>query len=289
MKKRYSLKIICLIISVVLLLGTVIASGMISAKEKSRSTLMADALNYLGIFKGTEKGYRLEKTLNRAEAVTMIIRLMGKEKEALASSYDHPFNDVPNWADRYVAYAYEYGITEGKGEHRFAADASVRDCEFLTMLLRMLGFEDGAGGDFKWDSPYKLAKALGICENTDEIKDFVRGDVVLYCFGVLSSEPKKGGLTVAEALIASKAFSKKDYEQAMEIAGVTLNEAESTTKAPSTSFAPTPEITDPVTTSTTAPDITTAPSVTTSPSTTTVPDVDYDQIDTEGWSGIIVS
>ena len=39
----------------------------------------ADILNQLGLFRGTDNGYQLEKNFTRAEGATMLVRLLGKE------------------------------------------------------------------------------------------------------------------------------------------------------------------------------------------------------------------
>ena len=41
----------------------------------------AEALKTLGIFQGTQKGFELEGTLTREQAVTLIVRLLGAEAE----------------------------------------------------------------------------------------------------------------------------------------------------------------------------------------------------------------
>ena len=57
----------------------------------------AEALKSLGIFQGTNKGFELESTLTREQAVTLIVRLLGAEAEAKEKSAEHPFTDVLAW------------------------------------------------------------------------------------------------------------------------------------------------------------------------------------------------
>ena len=60
----------------------------------------ADALYELGLFLGTGKNadgspnFSLNRVPTRAEAVTMLVRLLGKEEEALAGDWETPFSDV---------------------------------------------------------------------------------------------------------------------------------------------------------------------------------------------------
>ena len=92
-------------------------------------------LSQLELFLGTGTGFDLLRAPTRAESLTMLIRLLGKEEEALLSPLPHPFTDVPSWASPYVGYAYYYGITQGTGENTFGSNAAVTSAEFLTFVL----------------------------------------------------------------------------------------------------------------------------------------------------------
>ena len=92
MKKRIKLSLIlfslCIILSV-----SVFASDFDNA---------ADALSELGLFRGTEKGFELDREPTRAEAATMLVRLLGAENEAMTLTYTAPYTDVYDWAKPYV-------------------------------------------------------------------------------------------------------------------------------------------------------------------------------------------
>lgn len=75
--------------------------------------------------------------------VTMLVRLLGQEEDALAGTWTTPFQDVPDWAAPYVGYAYEKGLTNGKSETRFDPDSTIRASEYLTFVLRALGYVSG--------------------------------------------------------------------------------------------------------------------------------------------------
>ena len=87
--------------------------------DKPDRNAMAEALQSLSLFRGTGSGigsgYELEKTPTRAEALIMLIRMLGEEKAALACTASQPFIDVPDWCAPYVAYAYERGYSNGVG------------------------------------------------------------------------------------------------------------------------------------------------------------------------------
>ena len=63
---------------------TLLASGTsVYAAESTAQVRMADALYHLELFRGTDQGYRLERELTRAEGITLLVRLLGKEAAAM--------------------------------------------------------------------------------------------------------------------------------------------------------------------------------------------------------------
>ena len=84
-----------------------------SAAAQTSQDMHAEVLNELHLMAGTDKGMQLHKKVNRVEAITMLIKMMGEEGEALSGIYSHPFTDVPAWADPFVGYAYEHELTAG--------------------------------------------------------------------------------------------------------------------------------------------------------------------------------
>lgn len=128
----------------------------------------AQLLYNLGLFQGSgtnEDGsprFALERAPTRAEAVTILVRLLGAEEAAQAQTWTTPFTDVPDWAQSYVGYAYAKGYTTGVEPTRFGSSTPVSTAQFLTLLLRALGYEDGK--DFTWSTPWTLTDQLGITD-----------------------------------------------------------------------------------------------------------------------------
>ena len=105
----------------------------------------ADELYTLGLFYGTEKGYELDRTLSRQEAVAMLVRMTGKEAAALNGTYQSNFTDVALWASGYVGYAQAAGLVSGYDATHLGAEDTVTAEQYLTFVLRALGYSDRVG------------------------------------------------------------------------------------------------------------------------------------------------
>lgn len=147
----------------------------------------------------------------------MLIRLLGKENDALASNAQHPFTDVPAWADRYVAYAYENKLTNGISETMFGSGNVASPEMYLTFVLRVLGYSDATGGDFVWSSPYKLAEEAGLLKGKPDCDNFLRADVVLISYAALGSKLKGSDKTLGKSLIDAKVFSETDFDKVFDL------------------------------------------------------------------------
>ena len=80
------------------LVASIFMTGAISYSETSEVTA-ADYLNQVGILKGTNGDYGLNKYINRLEGLILILRYLGLEETALAmNSEPSVFTDVPLWA-----------------------------------------------------------------------------------------------------------------------------------------------------------------------------------------------
>lgn len=183
----------------------------------SRYDAEAEALNSLGLFRGTDKGFELDKAMTREQGVVMIIRLLGKESEALEKNYPHPFTDFRSytWADPYIGFAYENGISNGISETQFGYGNSMTDAMFLTMLLRVLGYVDANDGsaDFVWNDPYELARRVRLTDD-DEHNPFLRDDMVMVCWKALQATPKTAVTRLSDDLIRAGVFTNAGYLEA---------------------------------------------------------------------------
>ncbi len=108
------MKKIRVFILVVLVLS--VFSFSVAASENDE---YAEKLKEVGVFKGGGDGFELDRQPTRLEGLIMFIRLLGSENEAQNGSYQHPFTDVPSWANGYVGWAYEKGYTKGISSNQF--------------------------------------------------------------------------------------------------------------------------------------------------------------------------
>ena len=187
-----------------------------AAAATSAQTKTADALYDLGLFKGTDTGYELDRTLSRAEGVTLLVRLIGKEAEAQKGGFALPFTDVDAWAKGYIGYAYANNITKGVSETEFNSTGTMAEYMFLTLTLRALGYSDsGENAQFSWDKPYELASDVGLVTTTTPDSNFTRGDAVAVFWKALNAELNGSEMTLSESLIEQKVFTKAQFNAAV--------------------------------------------------------------------------
>ncbi len=189
-----SSKIIVIIICVMLGLSI----GVYAAPPCEDADGMANALYDFGLFNGTGIAsdgspiYSLEKTATRQEAVVMLIRLLGKETEAKQCTAKHPFFDVDTWADKYIAYAYSQNIAKGISPTEFGSNQSVNAQQYLTFLLRALGYNDSIG-DFSYEKVFTFSDSVGLTKGVYALGDtFLRRDMVWLSSGALLQKNKNG-------------------------------------------------------------------------------------------------
>lgn len=178
----------------------------------------AQALKGLGLFQGVSNtDFDLYRAPTRTEALVMFIRLIGEEGEATRVSWQHPFIDVPAWADRYVGYAYQRGYTNGISSIRFGASQTAGANMYLTFMLRALAYTDGY--DFQWDNPYYLASSIALLPGDTDIYNFQREDIVLVSWAALTVPMNGGNKALGDLLVMSGAFTQKQLDAAFEMVG----------------------------------------------------------------------
>lgn len=212
------MKKLLLYIFVTILAVSVFAFSASAATCSLTDTEASEALHELGLLQGVgtnadgSVNFNLKWKLTREQAVTMIVRLLGAESEALNANNPNPFTDVAAWAVPYVSYAYANGITRGVSATEFDGDGVMKDYEFITMLLRTLGYSD-ANGDFLWNAPYNLAKEVGLSESAASNSRFNRGNSFIFCYNALTADTKNGD-AIVQQLIKKGVFTTEKFDEA---------------------------------------------------------------------------
>lgn len=207
MKKLIPLLIIISILCLVIPAKAAVEEGT------SPYILEADKLNALNLFLGTDLGYELLRIPRRAEAAVMLVRLLGREDEALSGSFEHPFTDVPEWADPYVGLLYEAGLAKGIGEGLYDPYSDVDARTYLTFLLRALGYSEEEG-NFYWETAVGDAALIGLISNREyEVllsEEFTRGHMAALSYNALNSAINNSNQTLAGELAERGAIEESD-------------------------------------------------------------------------------
>jgi len=208
-------RVVSVILSLVLIFSV---CPTVSAAAVNRDTSYEESLAYklkaLGLFKGvSDTDFDLDREPKRIEAVIMLIRLLGKEAEALGGTWAHPFTDVPSWAgaDQYVGYAYQKGLTKGMGATVFGSSNVATVNMYLTFVLRSLGYSDTDNVDFSYSNPFSLAISTGILPSGVNTENFWRADVVVISYAALSASLKNSTSKLSDSLIAGGVFSASAF------------------------------------------------------------------------------
>ena len=207
--KRLSAFILAIILCFTIISPSAFAAS--SVRDTTGEAKLATDLKSLGLFKGvSDTDYALDRAPTRTEALVMLIRALGKENEALNGTWTDPFTDVPSWADKYVGYAYQNGLTYGTTATQFGTGNASANM-YLTFVLRSLGYVDNTGLDFYWDQPYALARSLNILPDNVQLTDFIRADVVTISYAALDAKMKNSTKTLSDKLISAGVFTEEAF------------------------------------------------------------------------------
>lgn len=212
MRKSMSRFFVCLLAAA--LLCTQLTVGVFAAPpgRTAAGQAAAEELYELGLFLGSgtlpngSPNFDLDRTPYRGEAVVMLVRLLGAEEEAKSGQFSHSFTDAAEWADAHIGYAYTNGITNGVSTTKFGTYSSIDLPQFLTFVLRALGYND-----VDWRNPYPTADAVGLYYPDGD--GFYRADIALICLDALDCQLKGQDMTLRTKLINSGAIDEKPGNQ----------------------------------------------------------------------------
>lgn len=202
------------ILSIVLLVIFIFSCNIVYA-ETPDALNSANALNRLGLFEGTGHNadgsprFALDREPTRNEAITMLVRLLGKESEALNGDWETPFNDLTEWAKPYIGYAYANKLTDGTSATTFSGEKPVTATQFLTFVLRSLGYSSDS--DFMWDKAWLLSDDIGITNGeytAENNQRFFRSDIVEISESALVTQIKDSEQDLLDRLVKENAVSE---------------------------------------------------------------------------------
>ncbi len=181
--------------------GAVLAGALTVSAFAADYTACASHLEDLGLFRGTEQGYELDRAPTRAEAAVMLVRLLGAEGEAQQLEYSAPFTDLEGWEQPYVQYLYENGLTTGATETTFEPEDTCSAQMYAAFLLRALGYTEAAG-DFTYAQAATAAQDYGVYDPAViDTTEFLRDDVAAASYTALSVAPKGAEGTLLDRLV----------------------------------------------------------------------------------------
>lgn len=168
---------------------------------------MAFALRQMHLMSGTPDGMKLPKQLTRGEGLVFMLNFLGVADEAAKTEGEMPFKDIPGWLRPYAAYAWQHKLIAGTSATTYKPDDPMTDFEFVSLLLRILGYSDTNGKDFVWKYSLDKAASLGIYTAKEisylDAGNFVR-DKAVYSLYYLLDAKRTDGKTMLSFLIDSE-------------------------------------------------------------------------------------
>ncbi len=158
-------------------------------------------LSDLGVIQGKDDGkYHPEDTITRAEACAMIARLMTGDPKVSQYVGAQSFSDVQkgSWKDSAIGYCYINGIVIGVGGNKFEPDRAITDAEFVTMVVRAMGYETA---DMKQNYPFSYmsnAQAMGLLDGAKMVAstNALRGEDAQVIYNALFADYARGAKLV---------------------------------------------------------------------------------------------
>ena len=219
-------KLISLILTLLLIVSTIPAASAAGTEQEKA----AETLYELGLFRGTGTNsdgtpiFDLEKTPTRNQAVIMLVRLLGKEEEALAGNWNLPFTDVAkgSTAYPYIGYAYANGLTNGTSATTYSGTKPIKANQYITFVLRALGYTSGK--DFSVGNAWEFSDTIGLTDGrySTATINFTRGDVAVISCSALSIHEKGTVVPLQQKLEEEKQGGHRAWFYVDEMGGLSI-------------------------------------------------------------------
>ncbi len=201
MLKKHN-KLIVFLVLAAFMFSVVGSAGAASFSDVTGTDVEANAiykLTSLGILEGYPDGtFGPEKTITRAEFAKIAVYTAGLQAVATGmQGTPSSFKDVSAdfWANGWINVAAAQGFVKGYPDGTYKPQAQITQAEVVTVLLRLVGFNDNLTG--VWPANY-IAKAanLGIL---DDITFMANGAATRGTVAVLAAETLDENVVVYEA------------------------------------------------------------------------------------------
>jgi hypothetical protein len=156
----------------------------------------AQTLNRLKIMLGDNSGnLLLDNKVTRTEFVTLVIRIMGYDRDNELTGIILSFNDasqIKTWAVDYIKIAIKYNLLKGYTDSSIRPNNPVTNAEAQTILIRALGYESGIQGVWP-DNIMQKSSELGLSANmlVEAGHQLTRGESAVVLYNSLSIDFKK--------------------------------------------------------------------------------------------------
>lgn len=121
--------------------------------------------------------------VSRLTTAVVIARVMNATDPNWKKTNEHPYTDVPAWANQYVGEVVSNGIMKGYdtgGYYKFGIYSSIDVKSFTTVLLRALGYGyNDSIQEFTWDDSLNVALEVGLIDDA-EYKYFKNKDELYF-------------------------------------------------------------------------------------------------------------
>ena len=172
----------------VMLLGMMVVANAAYPDVTSANNLEAiEVAQMIGVMEGFEDGtFRPEQNVTRNEMAVIMCHLLN-----LTPGGSHPFNDVPSWAEPYVAACYNNGIIAGVSANQYNGNANVTAVQAGLMTMKALGYfyNQSEFGDSWKLAVIREAQNVDLYRNIDAYNEYVmtRNDVAQLVLNALEA------------------------------------------------------------------------------------------------------
>lgn len=149
--------------------------------------------------------YELERITPRIEMFVIFVSIMGVKRDAYSYTGTHPFKDVPEWGQAYVAYLYNNGHTSGTSNTTFSPNDTGSVQQMCFIMLKALGYKNNV--DITYENAVSDAIRLGLFTKREmeilQTEEFTRDTMMYMTYYSLFATYKDSTERVIDRLISN--------------------------------------------------------------------------------------